>query len=133
MWLSVEGFREQVKIWWDSYKVTGSPSCVLAKKMKFLKEDLKRWNREVFGHLETKKAKALAVIEEVGELEVRGLMGGPDELRREEARVEYIKIARMEETCVRQISRCLWLKEGDCNTEFFHKMTKAHRDRKSVV
>ena len=30
----------------------------------------------MFGHLETKKAKALAVIEEVGELELRDMMGG---------------------------------------------------------
>ena len=41
MWLSVEGFREQVKEWWDGYKVRGSLSCVLAKKLKLLKDDLK--------------------------------------------------------------------------------------------
>ena len=79
--------------------MVGSPSCVLAKKLKLLKEDLKQWNREVFGHLETKNANALAIIEEVGDLEVRGMIGVDDVVRREEPRVEYIRFVRMEETC----------------------------------
>ena len=58
MWLSAEGFWEQVKDWWEGYKVMGSASCVLAKKLKLLKQDLKQWNKEVFGHLENKKANA---------------------------------------------------------------------------
>ena len=101
MWLLVEGFREQVNYWWDGYKVMGSSGCVLAKKLKLLNEDLKQWNKLVFGHLENKKANALAVIEKVGELEVRDMMGGKDVMRREEARAEYIRIARMEEAFFR--------------------------------
>ena len=51
MWLKVEGFVEKVQQWWTSYCFTGSPSFVLAQKLKTLKEDLKKWNKEVFGDL----------------------------------------------------------------------------------
>jgi hypothetical protein len=35
--------------WWSGYEFIGTPSFVLASKLKALKEDLKQWNKEVFG------------------------------------------------------------------------------------
>ena len=32
----------------------------------------------------------------------------------------------------RQMSREIWLKEGDRNTGFFHKMTNSHRKRNNI-
>lgn len=43
------GVLQKVQDWWDGYPFSGSPSFVLASKLKALKEDLKVWNREVFG------------------------------------------------------------------------------------
>ena len=48
MWLKDEGFVDRVRSWWDSYQVHGAPSFILANKLKLLKNDLKRWNVEVF-------------------------------------------------------------------------------------
>jgi hypothetical protein len=39
MWLKSEGFVEQVKTWWVSYSYQGTPSYVLAQKLKALKSD----------------------------------------------------------------------------------------------
>ena len=44
MWLKEEGFVERVQGWWSGYSFTGSPSFVLANKIKALKVDLKLWN-----------------------------------------------------------------------------------------
>ena len=52
IWLKDEGFVERVRSWWDSYNILGAPSFVLANKLKFLKNDLKKWNVEVFGNVE---------------------------------------------------------------------------------
>uniref|UniRef100_A0A7N2R375 Uncharacterized protein n=1 Tax=Quercus lobata TaxID=97700 RepID=A0A7N2R375_QUELO len=49
MWLQAEGFVDRVQQWWVGYSFTGSPSYILAQKLKTLKADLKKWNREVFG------------------------------------------------------------------------------------
>jgi hypothetical protein len=48
-----------VKQWWDSYHFQGTPSYVLARKLKALKIDLKKWNEEVFGNVERKKKRNL--------------------------------------------------------------------------
>ena len=62
MWLKVEGFVEKVQQGWNSYCFTGFPSYVLAQKLKALKEDLKKWNKEVFGDLAFKKKSLLSEL-----------------------------------------------------------------------
>ena len=46
---------ERFKHWWEGYSFMGSPSFVLAQKLKSLKEDLKKWNKEDFGDLAFRK------------------------------------------------------------------------------
>ena len=43
---------DRVRSWWESYQFHGAPSFVLVNKLKLLKNDLKRWNVDVFGHVE---------------------------------------------------------------------------------
>ena len=59
MWLKVKGFVDRVKQWWDGYSFAGSPSFILAQKLKTLKADLKKWNREEFGDLAFRKKNLL--------------------------------------------------------------------------
>lgn len=56
MWPKVDGFVEKVRGWWQSYEFSGSPNFVLNMKLKALKNDLKVWNRDVFGELSFHKA-----------------------------------------------------------------------------
>ena len=55
MWLRHEDFTGNVRQWWESYDFQGSPSFVLASKLKMLKEDIKKWNKESFGNVHIKK------------------------------------------------------------------------------
>jgi hypothetical protein len=50
MWLKEDGFVERVG-WWSSYQFQGTPSFILAKKLRAFKEDIKTWNRTVFGNI----------------------------------------------------------------------------------
>lgn len=127
MWLLSEGFLERVKGWWDSYVISDLPSSCLAQKLKLLKSDLKRWNREVFGCLEVQKANVFAVLQELDVIESEGVLSAADLRRRDDVRKEFGQIARMKEISFRQKSRCLWLKDEDRNTKFFHRTVNAHR------
>ena len=52
-WLKDEGFVERVRSWWDYYYFQGAPSFFfLSNKLELLKNELKRWNAEVFGNVE---------------------------------------------------------------------------------
>jgi hypothetical protein len=51
MWLKADGFKERVQRWWESYIFQGTPSYIVACKLKALKMDLKKWNEEVFGNM----------------------------------------------------------------------------------
>ena len=62
MWLKLEGFKDWVHSWWNRYSFSGTPSFVLAKKLKVLKEDIIQWNRSVFGNVECQKKELLEAL-----------------------------------------------------------------------
>jgi hypothetical protein len=132
MWLKSEGFVDKVQGWWSTYSFKGPPSRVLARKLKALKEDLKTWNRNVFGDVSLKKNRAMDDILKLDEKEHQGYLSREDRLQREVLKGEVDSLAHLEEVSWRQKSRVLWLREGDNNTKFFHKMANSHRRRNQI-
>ena len=104
----------------------------MATKLKFLKNKIKSWNREVFGRLEVNKNLALQQVEFWDRVESdRSLTERESELKTE-AKEAFKNWVLLEETHWRQSSRELWLREGDKNTGFFHRMANAHRRNNSM-
>ena len=127
MWLKEEGFVERVWHWWNGYRFSSSPSFILACKLKTLKEDLKKWNKEDFGDLAFRKK---CLLSELLGMDAReDLSGLPQEehSRRTHIKGEIAHLASLEKISWRQKSRILFVKEGDNNTPFFHRVTNSHR------
>ena len=104
----------------------------MASNLKALKGILKVWKKEVFGIVETKKKEALSRVSFWDDLEKDKELSLEEAEEREKARDDYKKWVEMEEVSWRQKSREIWLKEGDRNTWFFHRMTNSHRRRNSI-
>lgn len=86
---------------------------------------------EIFGHIFHRKKRVLARIEGINkELErnwSHALVSQEYKLRS-----ESFDILRQEEVFWYQKSRRKWIKDGDCNTRFFHLYTMIRRKRNKI-
>jgi hypothetical protein len=75
----------------------GSPSFVLASKLKALKFDLKRWNEEVFDNVERKNNILLEKLHVFDVLEEERALGVEEKLEKVEIIIEFERSTLMEE------------------------------------
>jgi hypothetical protein len=97
MWLKADGFVERVKQWWNSYSFEGTPSYILACKLKALKQDLKIWNEEVFGSVERNKRKLFDELQVLDSIESSRALVEEENLKKTEIVNEIERISLLEE------------------------------------
>ena len=98
MWLKAEVFVDRVKQWWDGYSFAGSPSFILAQKLKALKVDLKKWNREEFGDLAFREKNMLTELMGLDAREELVGLSNEEQIRRLQLKGDIEQLASLEET-----------------------------------
>ena len=111
-WFMEPGFKEFVKEKWCSYNVQGNSISKLKDKLKLLKADLKEWNKNVYGCLETKKKKILRQIEDLDVNDDNNFLEEHNQLRRMELFSQLRLIDKQVESLCRQKFRANWLSWG---------------------
>jgi len=131
-WYTESGFKELVQNKWSKYRVHGNSVSNLKDKLKILKVDLRVWNKEVFGCLETNKTRILKEIEELDCCDANNDLEEPAKLRRYELVSQLRMIDKKSESLCRQKARVKWFKFGDSNTKYFHSILRWRRLRNEV-
>ena len=109
-----------------------STSYVLACKLKALKGDLKHWNKHVFGDVAFRKKCLLTELLELDMREKLQVLSLEDRSRRIVIKADIEHLASLEEISWRQKSKALFIKEGDNNSRFFHRLANSHRQTNQI-
>ncbi|CAN0856996.1 LINE-1 retrotransposable element ORF2 protein [Linum grandiflorum] len=132
MWKLHDDFLPFVERSWE--EAPRGPSCLFlfSRKLKWLKEKLKVWNKEVFGHIETQVTEVSNKIFELDTKEEDNFLTDDERIYRCLLKNKLDELWRREEVSWRQKSKNLWLKEGDKNTSFFHRCAN-ERNRRNWI
>ena len=103
------------------------------KKLKFVKSKLKGWNKGVFGDLRKMKSTITLDIERIERLEQEGNLNQDLIALRNLRRKVLGEVLLKEEVQWKQSSRIKWIKEGDRNSKFFHRVAIDRKERLQVL
>ncbi|KAK1314858.1 hypothetical protein QJS10_CPA06g01033 [Acorus calamus] len=131
-WLQVEGFQEVVANSWNLPIGTVQGAKRVAAKLLRLKHTLKRWRRVTKAQRKVAKTEVANAIAILDALEECGLMEEREHEEWGSLKESMMGLLSMEEAEWRLRSRATWLKEGDNNTAFFHKIANQRRRKNRI-
>ncbi|GKU96369.1 hypothetical protein SLEP1_g9610 [Rubroshorea leprosula] len=126
-WPPHPNFRTVVDTKWREMVVKGYIGYRCQQKLRLLKEFIKGWNREVFGNVDAQFEKATNMAEQ---LDIKNEDFDLEEFelsQRQEGVQDIWDILRKREAIWRRKSRSNWVKLGDANARFFHKVVNCRR------
>ncbi|GAV74024.1 hypothetical protein CFOL_v3_17507 [Cephalotus follicularis] len=128
LWTENENFLKVVRQEWAK-NYQASPLMAIHLKLKRLKGLLK-----AFGTRPDSKAKELRLQLHTLQSEILNEGETPTRVEKERLlKLEVGRMARWEEAYFKQKSRIQWLKDGDSNTAYFHRMVKVRQSKNHIA
>ncbi|GKV53234.1 hypothetical protein SLEP1_g59770, partial [Rubroshorea leprosula] len=127
VWQQHPEFRDFVVAKWENLQIEGWAAFKCQKKLQLLKEECKRWNKEVFGNVERRYESLLQQIEMLDKKSEDTDLNENEVLLRKVCSQEVWEVLQKREAVWRQKSRANWVRLGDANTAFFHRSVHARR------
>ena len=104
----------------------------MERKLKLIKRPLKKWNGEVFGHIDRNIKKFDLALRKAEEEALRREIGVVEWSRIEALRTQMWLWMVRKERYWKQLSRCKVIREGDRNTKYFHLSATMRRNRNRI-
>ncbi|KAK9097352.1 hypothetical protein Sjap_022849 [Stephania japonica] len=92
----------------------------------------KKWNEEVFGHLGRQRHGLEKEIQQLDTMEANNSWDEEKNLRTDKKR-DLDHTLMLESRMTRQKMKSQWMKEGDENSKFFHRMLRARRNKSMIT
>ena len=100
---------------------------MLKEKFKNLKLRVKRWNKEEYGDTFKKIKMIESELNKLEENSSQRQLSSQEDITRKNLQEALWAAANAHESLLRQKARTWWIKEGDCNSRYFHILMNAHR------
>ncbi|KAL4190933.1 hypothetical protein AMTRI_Chr07g78330 [Amborella trichopoda] len=132
-WLQDSNLFPLVQSWWTTFasQVSGRAGFILQTKLQLLKSALKSWSKSSPANFSLIKANLLETIKNLDDVEETRSQDPSEQSLRPKTKLDYLSTIK-KETYWSQRSRVSWLKEGDHNTAYFHKIANCRRRVNSI-
>ena len=132
MVLQHPSFKECFSGWWRGFEGNGWEGHKFMRKLQYVKAKLKDWNKNSFGMLKERKKSILNEIAKIDPVEQEGVLSSELSAQRALRKWELEELILREEIHWRQKVKVKWVKDKDCNSNFFHKVVNGRRNRNFI-
>ncbi|XP_057779859.1 uncharacterized protein LOC130998458 [Salvia miltiorrhiza] len=132
-WTTHSEFDVVVRKTWLETKIDGWSCFVFKDKLKKVKLSLKEWNLNVFGNIESRIKSLKAELQELDTIDDTLGLEEEEIIKRNEIRANIFLQSKNRLSLLKQKAKFKWLKEGDMNSSFYHKVIIGRRKKNEVA
>lgn len=118
---------------WNRDEFEGWFGYRVKEKLKKVKDELRKWNRESFGNIDNKMDQHKQEIHELDMIDDTFGLEEEEIVRRKESTANLFRSLNQRNNLYAQKAKIKWLNEGDVNSNFFHQAVNFRRKKNEIL